>query len=83
MAAYLIANTTRLSGPNYTTSRDVTPAAALPDQRTGPGRTSSVSRGDVGGVVAGSLALGLLAAVLLAAHPFISPQENGVTGAVL
>ena len=28
VAAYLIVNTTRLSGPNYTTSRDVTIAAS-------------------------------------------------------
>ena len=33
--------------------------------------------------MAGSLAVGLLAALLLAAAPFISPDENDVTGAVL
>jgi pimeloyl-ACP methyl ester carboxylesterase len=33
--------------------------------------------------VAGSLAVGLVAALLLAAAPFISPEEDDVTGAVL
>ena len=33
--------------------------------------------------MAGSLCAGLLAAVLLAAAPFIAPEENAVTGAVL
>jgi pimeloyl-ACP methyl ester carboxylesterase len=37
----------------------------------------------VGWVVCGSLSVGLLAAVLLAAAPFITPEENDVTGAVL
>ena len=34
-------------------------------------------------IVAGSLATGLVAAVLLAAAPFIPPEERAVTGAVL
>ncbi len=39
--------------------------------------------GHVGWIVAGSLAAGLIAALLLVAAPFISPEENDVTGAVL
>jgi pimeloyl-ACP methyl ester carboxylesterase len=37
----------------------------------------------IGWVVAGSLAGGLLAAVLLVAAPFVPPTETGVTGALL
>ena len=41
-------------------------------------------RGDsIGWIVAGSLATGLVAAVLLAAAPFIPAEESAVTGAVL
>jgi hypothetical protein len=40
-------------------------------------------RGHIGRIVAGSLATGLIAALLLVAAPFISPQENDVTGALL
>jgi pimeloyl-ACP methyl ester carboxylesterase len=56
---------------------------------TAPGRVrprdaSSRSRGGhIGWIVAGSLATGLIAALLLALAPFISPEENEVTGAVL
>ena len=53
-------------------------------RRVRPGDASSRARGGhIGGIVAGSLATGLIAAVLLALTPFISPEENGVTGAVL
>src|SRR5829696_5236549 len=41
------------------------------------------SRGHIGWIVAGSLATGLVAAVLLAAAPFIPAEESAVTGAVL
>jgi pimeloyl-ACP methyl ester carboxylesterase len=40
-------------------------------------------RGHIGWVVAGSLATGLVGAVLLAAAPFIPAEERAVTGAVL
>ncbi len=40
-------------------------------------------RGRIGWIVAGSLATGLLAALLLALAPFIAEQENDITGAVL
>jgi hypothetical protein len=49
----------------------------------GPHRKGSVSTGHIGRVVAFSLAVGLLAALLLAAAPFINPEEDDVTGAVL
>jgi pimeloyl-ACP methyl ester carboxylesterase len=40
-------------------------------------------RGRIGGIVAGSLATGLVAALLLVAAPFIPAEENALTGAVL
>jgi pimeloyl-ACP methyl ester carboxylesterase len=40
-------------------------------------------RGNIGWIVAGSLATGLVAAFLLAAAPFIPAEERAVTGAVL
>src|SRR5215212_5868160 len=40
-------------------------------------------RGHIGWIVAGSLATGLVAAVLLAAAPFSPAEESAVTGAVL
>jgi pimeloyl-ACP methyl ester carboxylesterase len=40
-------------------------------------------RGHIGWIVAGSLATGLVAAVLLAAAPFIPAEESAVAGAVL
>ena len=48
------------------------------DEGSGPAR-----RGHVGRIVAGSLATGVVAALLLAAAPFISVEENDITGAVL
>jgi pimeloyl-ACP methyl ester carboxylesterase len=46
-------------------------------------RRSLESRGHIGWVVAFSLAVGLLAALVFAAAPFISPEEDDITGAVL
>jgi hypothetical protein len=40
-------------------------------------------KGHIGWIVAGSLATGLVAALLLAAAPFIPAEESAVTGAVL
>ena len=51
--------------------------------RDRPSRSDRGPRGHIGWVVAGSLATGLLAAVLLAGAPFIPAQESAVTGAVL
>src|SRR4051812_38328388 len=45
--------------------------------------SSPTGRGRIGRVVAGSLATGLVAALLLVAAPFIPAQESAVTGAVL
>jgi pimeloyl-ACP methyl ester carboxylesterase len=59
---------------------------------TTPGDTGQVRKDDgsepsragrIGWIVAGSLATGLFAALLLVAAPFIPEQENDVTGAVL
>jgi pimeloyl-ACP methyl ester carboxylesterase len=63
-----------------------TPPAAQnsPDKdRDGPFDRSRGSRGHIGRIVAGSLTVGLVAALLLAAAPFIKPEEDDVTGAVL
>jgi pimeloyl-ACP methyl ester carboxylesterase len=48
-----------------------------------PYRPDVGSRGHIGWIVAGSLAAGLVAAVIFVAAPFIPPTEAGVTGAVL
>ena len=67
----------------------VTPNTSLPGpapQDNGPGRLSRQdprARWRIGPVVAGSMAAGLLAALLLVAAPFIRAQESEVTGAVL
>src|SRR4029453_1212229 len=50
------------------------------DRRSHPDRGP---RGSIGWVVAGSLATGLVAALLLGAAPFIPAAERAVTGAVL
>jgi pimeloyl-ACP methyl ester carboxylesterase len=51
--------------------------------RDRPSRPDPGPRGHIGWIVAGSLATGLVAAVLLAAAPFIPAEESAVTGAVL
>ena len=48
-----------------------------------PGRLQPTPKGRIGLIVAGSLATGPVAAVLLVAAPFIPPTEAGVTGAFL
>jgi pimeloyl-ACP methyl ester carboxylesterase len=53
------------------------------DKRHDPSGRDPGPSGHIGWVVAGSLAAGLVAALLLAAAPFISPEEDDVTGAVL
>ena len=50
--------------------------------RNRPSRPDPGPRGHIGWVIAGSLATGLVAAILLAAAPFVPAQESGVTGAV-
>ena len=55
-------------------------AGAGPDR---PSRPDPGPRGHIGWIVAGSLATGLVAALLLVAAPFIPAEESGVTGAVL
>jgi pimeloyl-ACP methyl ester carboxylesterase len=51
--------------------------------RDRPSHPDPGSRGRIGWVVAGSLATGLVAALLLVAAPFIPAEEPAVTGAVL
>jgi pimeloyl-ACP methyl ester carboxylesterase len=51
--------------------------------RDRPSRPDPGRRGSLGWIVAGSLATGLVAAVVLAAAPFIPAEERAVTGAVL
>jgi pimeloyl-ACP methyl ester carboxylesterase len=57
-----------------------TPKDTGRDRPSHPGRGP---RGHIGWVVAGSLATGLVAAVVLALAPFIPAEETAVTGAVL
>ena len=51
--------------------------------RGGPSRSDRGSRGHIGWIVVGSLATGLVVALLLVAAPFIPAQESRLTGAVL
>ena len=61
-----------------------TPTAPTAGGQVRPGNGSDPPRaGHIGWIVAGSLATALVAALLLVAAPFISPEEDDVTGAVL
>src|SRR5687767_1637979 len=51
--------------------------------RDRPSRPDRGPGGHVGWIVAGSLATGLVAALLLVAAPFVPAEESAVTGAVL
>jgi predicted benzoate:H+ symporter BenE len=51
--------------------------------RDHPAHPDPTPRGSIGWIVAGSLATGLVAALLLAVAPFIPAEESAVTGAVL
>jgi pimeloyl-ACP methyl ester carboxylesterase len=53
------------------------------DGQDRPSRPDPGPRGRIGWIVAGSLATGLVAALLLVAAPFIPAEESAVTGAVL
>lgn len=53
------------------------------DDQNDRSRPNVGRQGNIGWIVAGSLAAGLLAALLLAAAPFIAPEENAITGALL
>jgi pimeloyl-ACP methyl ester carboxylesterase len=55
-----------------------TPGQVLPGDRSDPARP-----GHIGRILATSLAIGLFAALLSVLAPFVSPNENDVTGAVL
>ena len=53
------------------------------DGRDRPSRADRGPRGHIGLIVAGSVATGLIVALLLVAAPFIRAEESAVTGAVL
>jgi pimeloyl-ACP methyl ester carboxylesterase len=61
------------------------PTAPTPEGKgdDGPFRPDPGPRGHIGWIVAGSLAIGLVAALLLVAAPFIPAQESAISGAVL
>ena len=63
---------------NTTATTQLAPAPAQ-----GGGEDRPESRGHLGRIVAGSLASGLVTALLLAATPFIPAAESALTGAVL
>jgi pimeloyl-ACP methyl ester carboxylesterase len=68
------------------TAHPTTPAPAPTPKDNGPDRLSRPDpgpRGHSGWIVAGSLAAGLVAALLLVAAPFIPAKESHLTGAVL
>jgi pimeloyl-ACP methyl ester carboxylesterase len=62
-----------------------TPAASTVSEHvTGrPDGPDAIRRGHIGWVIAASLGVGLLTALVLAAAPFVPATEDGVTGAVL
>src|SRR4029453_14644753 len=64
----------------FIVATEPTPKVKGRDRRSHP---DPGPRGSIGWVVAGSLATGLVAALLLATAPFIPAEERAVTGAVL
>lgn len=66
-----------------TTTPSTPPPAAANEGPAGAARSGRPPRGHIGWVVAGSLAAGLVAALLLAAAPFVRADESTMTGAVL
>jgi peptidoglycan/LPS O-acetylase OafA/YrhL len=78
-----------MSSVEHTTSlASPVPTPAHPSQGAGSTNDASTAgpatrRGHIGLIVAGSLATGVVAALLLVAAPFIQEQENDITGAVL
>jgi pimeloyl-ACP methyl ester carboxylesterase len=61
----------------------IIPTMPTPESQNLPSRPDPGARRRIGWIVAGSLATGLVAALLLVAAPFIRPEESEVTGAVL
>ena len=57
-------------------------APGIPDDM-GQAHPDPARNGRIGRIVAGSLATGVVAALLLVAAPFIQEQANDITGAVL
>jgi pimeloyl-ACP methyl ester carboxylesterase len=60
-----------------------TPTSPTPNAQDRPSGPIPSRKGHIGWIVAGSLVTGVLAALLLAAAPFIPATESGVTGAML
>ena len=60
-----------------------TATQSTPAHAQGGGDDTVQSRGHLTWIVAGSLATGLVAALLFAAAPFISAEESALTGAIL
>ncbi|HEY8092590.1 MAG TPA: hypothetical protein VID93_02375, partial [Acidimicrobiales bacterium] len=60
-----------------------TATLSAPAHAQGGGEDTVQSRGHLGVIVAGSLATGLVAALVLAAAPFIPATESALTGAIL
>jgi len=60
-----------------------TATQSAPAHAQGGGEAPSEGRGHLASVVSGSLATGLVAALVLAAAPFIPVEESALTGAVL
>jgi pimeloyl-ACP methyl ester carboxylesterase len=65
------------------TTTPTTPTPSPTPKDKGQDRPDPGPRGHIGWIVAGSLATGLVAALLLVAAPFIPAEESDVTGAVL
>jgi pimeloyl-ACP methyl ester carboxylesterase/FtsH-binding integral membrane protein len=68
---------------NRTASPDQASDKPAPAASLGAGADGHRDRTRIGRIVLGSMAAGLLAAVVLAAAPFMPATEEGVTGAVL
>jgi pimeloyl-ACP methyl ester carboxylesterase len=71
---------TGTTGPSDSHKKAKTPG--IPDDM-GQARPDPARDGRIGRIVAGSLATGVVAALLLVAAPFIQEQANDITGAVL
>ena len=76
-------NATPSSGPGPGDPVGPIPATAEDNSQDRPSRPNPAPKGHIGWVVAGSLATGIVAAMLLVAAPFIPADENDITGAVL
>ena len=72
-----------MSSRNKATVPDVPRESAPPTPSPGSQDRPARPRARIGWIVAGSLGIGLVAALLLVAAPFVPAEENAVIGAVL